>query len=317
MKRVLVTGAAGTIGIRVIKYLLSEGKYDVMALDIKNRRHYKTLKKYRKRIDIAYVDANNKDVMDSLIKDTDIVIHLAGTLPYYANINEDMMRNNEYNSTKVIVDSIKKYNPDCYLIYSSSTNVYEDIDEEKTVNSKVKGNCYYSKYKIKAEKYIAKYLNNYTIARISYVLGDFKHDNNIYNISFKTKLEPITVDNASYGLVSIIDNKHRYNKKIVNLTGGKEYRILYGDYLLHVLKTYGLTRKILSSFIFEEKNYTEGYYKDEGFDKYLKFRTRSIDSYLKSLNKYKRDIRRLLPRIGALPFIWAINIQKKWKNDNS
>ena len=36
MKKVLVTGAAGTIGIRTIKYLLSEGKYDVTALDIKN-----------------------------------------------------------------------------------------------------------------------------------------------------------------------------------------------------------------------------------------------------------------------------------------
>ena len=59
MKRVLVTGAAGTIGIRTIKYLLSEGKYEVTALDLKNRKHYKKLKKYRKMIDIVYADANN------------------------------------------------------------------------------------------------------------------------------------------------------------------------------------------------------------------------------------------------------------------
>ena len=39
MKRVLVTGASGTIGIKTIKYLLSEGKYDVTALEIKNRKH--------------------------------------------------------------------------------------------------------------------------------------------------------------------------------------------------------------------------------------------------------------------------------------
>ena len=49
MKRVLVTGASGTIGIKTIKYLLSEGKYDVTALEIKNRKHYKALK-MRQRI---------------------------------------------------------------------------------------------------------------------------------------------------------------------------------------------------------------------------------------------------------------------------
>ena len=50
MKRVLVTGASGTIGIKTIKYLLSEGKYDVTAVEIKNRKHYKALKRLEIRI---------------------------------------------------------------------------------------------------------------------------------------------------------------------------------------------------------------------------------------------------------------------------
>ncbi len=311
MKRVLVTGAAGTIGIRTIKYLLSEGKYDVTALDLKNRKHYKALKKYRKRIDIVYADANDREVIDSLVKESNIIIHLAGTLPCYANINEDMMRNNEYNITKLVVDAIRKYNPECLLIYASTTNVYEESEELKSVSSRIKGNCFYSKYKIKGEKYIAKYLNNYNIARISYVLGDLRKDNAIYNVSLNTKLEPITVDNVAYGLVAIIDNNKRYNKKIVNLTGGEEYRVLYKDYLLEILKRYGLTWEIFYGLLFEEKNYIEGFYKDEGFDKYLKFRTKSISNYYSSLNKYKKDIRRVIPRLLAWPFIWIIKAKKK------
>ena len=311
MKRVLVTGAAGTIGIKTIKYLLSEGKYDVTALDLKNRKHYKALKKYRKRIDIVYADANDREVIDSLVKESNIIIHLAGTLPCYANINEDMMRNNEYNITKLVVDAVRKYNPECLLIYASTTNVYEESEELKSVSSRIKGNCFYSKYKIKGEKYIAKYLNNYNIARISYVLGDLRKDNAIYNVSLNTKLEPITVDNVAYGLVAIIDNNKRYNKKIVNLTGGEEYRVLYKDYLLEILKRYGLTWKIFNGLLFEEKNYVEGFYKDENFDKYLKFRTKSISNYYSSLNKYKKDIRRVIPRLLAWPFIWIIKAKKK------
>lgn len=311
MKRVLVTGASGTIGIKTIKYLLSEGKYDVTALEIKNRKHYKALKRYRKRIDIIYSDVNNKDVMDSLVKETDIIIHLAGVLPSYGNISESMMRNNDYNGTKTIVDSIRKYNPNCFFIYPSSTSVYDDVDEEKTVLSKVKSKSYYSKYKIKSEKYISKYLSNYTIARISYVLGDLRKDNAIYNVKLNTNLEPITSDNVAYGLVAIIDNKLLYNKKVINLTGGEDYRIKYKDYILEVLKSYGLTWKIFNAIIFEDKNYVEGYFKSENFDKRLKFRTKNIGSYIKSLNKYRRDIRRLLPRIFALPFILVIKMKKE------
>ena len=37
MKKVLVTGAAGSIGLQVIKYLLSEGKYEITALDLKSK----------------------------------------------------------------------------------------------------------------------------------------------------------------------------------------------------------------------------------------------------------------------------------------
>ena len=78
-----------------------------------------------------------------------------------------------------------------------------------------------------------------------------------------------------------------------------------------ILKRYGLTWKIFNGLLFEEKNYVEGFYKDENFDKYLKFRTKSINNYYSSLNKYKRDIRRVIPRLLAWPFIWIIKAKKK------
>ena len=60
LKKVLVTGAAGCVGVEVIKYLLSEGKYEITALDLKNRRTYLRLKKYKRRINIIYGDINDR-----------------------------------------------------------------------------------------------------------------------------------------------------------------------------------------------------------------------------------------------------------------
>jgi nucleoside-diphosphate-sugar epimerase len=88
MKKILVTGAGGTVGLQVIRFLLSEGKYEITALELKNRHVYKRLKPFRKRINIVYGDINDETIVDALIKDHDVVIHLAGVLPPLANVRE-------------------------------------------------------------------------------------------------------------------------------------------------------------------------------------------------------------------------------------
>ena len=37
MKKILVVGAAGSIGVHTVKYLLSEGKYEITILDLKTK----------------------------------------------------------------------------------------------------------------------------------------------------------------------------------------------------------------------------------------------------------------------------------------
>ena len=41
MKKILVVGAAGSIGVHTVKYLLSEGKYEITILDLKNKEVFK------------------------------------------------------------------------------------------------------------------------------------------------------------------------------------------------------------------------------------------------------------------------------------
>ena len=90
MKKVLVTGAAGTIGLQVVRFLLSEGKYEITALDLKSKYNYKRLKRFRKRINLVYGDVNDDGLIDALIKTHDVVIHLAGVLPPLAKDNKSL-----------------------------------------------------------------------------------------------------------------------------------------------------------------------------------------------------------------------------------
>lgn len=315
MKKVLVTGAAGTVGLQVIKFLLSEGKYEITALELKDKRSYKRLKYVRKRINIVFGDVNDSNLVDALVKTHDYVIHLAGVLPPFANVKEELCKVIDYEGTKNIVNAIANYNPKCCLLYASSTSVYgNNGTNEVSINSKLKIDKldYYSTYKKMSEDYIKDNIKNYTIFRLAYVLGDPKSETLIYNVKPKAKLETISSEDAGYAFVCAIDYFSKLKGKKFNVTGGEKFRTVYADYLVNIFKNYGLSIRFLSTWLCAEKNYAGGYFKDGSeLDNILHFRSKNLDVYYSSLEIYKYKITRLLPRLFALPFI--IKYKKKSK----
>ncbi len=316
MKKVLVTGAGGTIGLQTIRYLLSEGKYEITALELKDKHVYKRLKRFRKRINIVYGDVTDAALIDALVKEHDIVIHLAGVLPHLANVREDLCKEIDYKGTMQIVDSIKDYHPDCFLLYASSTSVYgKQINYEK-IN--VKSKCsledgdYYSKYKLQAEEYIRKNIKNYSIFRVAYLLADPCKESLIYNVVPNMNMEFISAQDVGYAFVKAIEVKKDINKKIYNLSGGEKYRDNFYNFLYEVFDNYGLSIRFLSSWVLADKNYYGGYYTDgDALEELLHFRSKNIGVFYKSLNKYKKRPGRLLPRLFGLLF--KISYKKKAK----
>lgn len=316
MKKVLVTGAAGTVGLQVIRFLLSEGKYEITALELKNKQVYKRLRSFRKRINIVYGDVNDDAIVDALVKDHDVVIHLAGVLPPLANIREDLCKEIDYYGTKTIVDSIKDYNPSCYLLYASSTSVYgkqKNYDEiSLETKSKLDEYDYYSKYKLKCEKYIKDNLKNYSILRLAYILGDPGPEGLIYNVPLDCNMEVLSAEDAGYAFVCSIDYMKKINKKTFNVSGGEKFRTQYCDYVNNVLKTYGLSFKFVSSWLMAEKNYCGGYYTDsDKLEDILHFRSKNLDVYYNTLTKYRYKASRFIPRLLAKPFIWKYSKKSK------
>lgn len=309
MKKILVTGAAGTIGLQVIRFLLSEGKYEITVLELRTKNVYKRLKHFRKRINIVYGDVNDDAIVDALIKDHDVVIHLAGVLPPLANVRDDLCEEIDYNGTKTIVDSIKNYNPDCYFLYASSTSVYGKQRDYKNITLKTEKNIdeydYYSKCKLKCEEYIKDNLKNYSIFRLAYVLGDPLKEGIIYNVPLDCNMEVLSSEDIGYAFSCAIDYLKKLNKKTFNVSGGEKFRTTYKDYLIQIFSSYGLSLKFLSSWLLAEKNYSGGFYSDgNSLEEILHFRSKNLDVYYNTLFKYRYKLSRFLPRLFAKPFIW-------------
>ncbi len=319
MEKVLVTGAAGAIGQKVIKYLLSEGKYEITAIDLRNKNNFKKLKRYRRRINIIYGDINDRVLVDALVKDQDYIIHLASVMPPLADIKKDLSYMVEYKGTENIIKAIDFYNPDCFLVYASSATIYGPV-ETASVKSEAKLTelDYYSNNKIKTEELITKKLKKYTIIRIPLVLCNPSSGSFMYNMKLDTYVEAITDNDAAYMLVRALSYQDKLNKKVFNAGGGDSLKDLYGNILMNVLNIYGLSFKYLLNLFIDKNFYGQVYLDSDKLEEILDFRSDSLASYYMRL---KRSVKktRLGARILAKPVIGILKlrfmIRKKFKKE--
>lgn len=314
MKKVLVLGAAGNLGIETIKYLLSEGKYEITALDLHNKRAFNILKKYRKRINIIYGDINDRVLIDNLVTEHDYIYFLAGIIPPLCDIEKNMGQLIEYNGLKNICRAIKAYNPECSLIYSSSTSIYGIQNKPVSIKTKINHDKYdfYNETKINCEQLIKKELKNYVILRLPLLLGNFNNDFPIYNIKAVDKFEVITTNDCAYGLVKVIDKYDLVNKKIFNMTSGLNNVLTIKEYYYNVLTTYGLNLRYIMARLFLPKNYYLNVTSDsDQLEEILHFRSESIKSYVIRLKRTKMYKKRYFARILAKPFLPKIRKEEK------
>ncbi len=294
MKKILVTGAAGTVGYNAIKYLLSEGKYEITILDLKNKKVHGLLKKYKKRVNVIYGDICDRILIEALVKDHDFILHLASILPPLASIKRGITKMIEYDALENIIRSINYYNPNCYLIYASSTTIYGKDDKEFTSKSDTgyEQGEYYSEYKFKAERMIKEKLSKYTIVRVPLVLNSHLKEHAIYSIPKKSMINCITKEDASYAFVKILDNVKTLNKKAINIGGSKDFTMLYSDLLNKTVKSRGINYKLILSDIFLDKNYYSPVCSD--IDKYndiLKYQNDTFENYIDRVKYNARKIR--------------------------
>jgi len=311
VKKVLVTGAAGAIGKLTIKYLLSEGKYEITALDLRTKDNQKKLKKYRRRINIIYGDMNDNVLMEALVKDQDYIIHLASVIPPIADIKKGLSDRVEYNGTENIIKAIDFYNPKCFLIYASSTTIYGNVEK---ANIKTKPSIidmdYYSNTKQKTEKLIQSKVKNYTIIRLPLVLCNPASGAFMYNVKKNQVVEAITDNDAAYLFANAINESDKLNKKIGNAGGGESMIAPYREILAKVLEIYGFSFKFLLTRLFLDKNFYVHVYEDsDKLNEILNFRSDSLSSYYMRLRRTTKN--RKIAKFFAKPFVFMLRKKKK------
>lgn len=306
--KVLLTGACGNVGIHTLEKLVLREDIHTIALDLDTKKNRKKLKPYEGNIELAYGSILDEPFMRKILKDIDVVIHLAAIIPPHADKNPELTRNVNYFGTKMIVDILKE-NKKGFLIFSSSISVYGDRVKNPwiTVHDKLipSDGDYYAQVKIETEKYIIESGIPFTIFRLTGIMGNPMLDPLMFHMPLDTSLEIASVWDTATAFVNSINHLEPLNGKVFNLGGGPSCRTTYREFLKNMFSCYGISPKYLKEKDFAEQNFHCGYYQDSHeLNDILNFQTDSLESYYSKVRKGSKKTRLLCHLFGPFIFLY-------------
>ncbi len=284
-KRILLTGASGTIGYEVLKQLHQKGyAYDITVFDVKSSKSLKKFKPFRKRVKIVYGDITRESDLELVTSDKDAVIHLAAIIPPAADEKPKLTHRVNALGTEKLIRLLEENSPKAFFIYSSSISVYGDrlIDPWISVGDALNPSVgdEYAKTKIEAEKSVQNSKLDWTIFRLTAVMGGHKLSKFMFHQPLNTSLEIATPQDTARALVNAIEKREPLNKKIFNLGGGEECRISFEHFLSREFEIYGLGKLNFPPKTFAEKNFHCGNYKDgDVLENILNFRQDTLETF--------------------------------------
>ncbi len=284
-KRILLTGASGSVGYETLKQLCQKKDiYDITIFDIDTKSARKKFRPFKNEVEIIYGSITDKNIVDKITKNKDVVIHLAAIIPPYADENLELAYQVNTIGTENLIKSLEKNSPNAFFLYSSSISVYGDRLSTPfiSVNDPLTSSegDEYAVTKIKSEELIKNSKLNWSIFRLGAIMGGHKLSKLMFHQPLETSMEIATTEDTARAFVNAIEKTNQLHKQIFNLGGGENCQISYRDFLIQSFAVFGLGKLNFKPKSFAEKNFHCGFYNDgDVLENILHFRKDSLDTY--------------------------------------
>ena len=286
MKRVLVTGGAGSIGVDLSRHLSGDGNI-VRVLDLPVC-DFSSLEDID-GVEIIAGDITKETDLKNALAEVDTVVHLAAILP--PKSEEDKGRTNlvNVNATKAILEMMRQ-TPSSHLVFASSVTTYGDTTkEEPPIYASYAGNpgSIYARSKIDAERIIRDSGCPYTILRISGIsIPMFMEPPEVWPFTPEQRMEFVNRDDVVTAIFQSVVRDQARNA-VFNIAGGPSWQMRGKEYVQAIFDIMGVPA--------EEALYLD---KAGSFDWYDTSESQSILEYQKT--PFPRFIQLLEQDVAAL-----------------
>ena len=286
MKKVLVTGGAGSMGRLVTEQLISMGYFvKIFDLPTANFEGFNT-----NTAEVIKGDLNSFNDISNAIKDVESVIHLAAILPPVANINTELADKVNIYGTKNLVNCIESSSLKIHLIFSSSVSIYGKNLNNKIIDMQSMGDPddHYALTKYKSEKIVTNSKLNFTVLRISGVsIPIFQEPPSEWPFKTEQKIEFIHRDDVVDALCNSVNNNETYGE-IFNISGGKTWQMLGKKY---VKDYFEILEVDIEAANYQEQDGHFSWYDSAKSNRILKYQNKNYEKYLSEI---KDDLERLM-----------------------
>lgn len=322
VKKVLLTGASGTVGHEVLLELIRRDRYSIRILSPDRDYERKLFSKYQDKLEIVWGDIRNINDVEKAVNGSgvDFVIHMAGIIPPLADEKPYLAHDVNVGGTKNIIDAIGERNKPTKIIFTSSISVYGDrlINPYITVEDPLQPSLgdEYARSKIAAEEIIQKSNIHWSIFRLCGILTKkMKIQPLMFHMPLDTALEWCHPEDVGYALVEALEHRS-LSKKIFNLGGGENCRIKAGDFLKKIFNIWGLDPGILPNYAFAIQNFHSGYYADSHhLNEILHFQKKNLQDYYIQLRNMVSPMQKVLLQLIPKSIIrkWLLNMSEPLK----
>ena len=304
MKKVLLTGASGSVGRHVLKQLTQKDDVLLTVFDKKTSLSKKLFKPYREKTNIIYGDIRNREALEPAVKGQDFIIHLAAIIPPLADDDPPLAEAVNVQGTGNLIKATRRLSPGAFLLYSSSVSVYGN--RLKNPNIRVGDTLKpslgdeYAVTKLAAEKLITESKLNWTIFRLSAIMWNDNHEISklMFHMPLETPIEITTPEDTASAFVNAIYHEKQLTRKIFNLGGGESCRTTYRVMLETVFDIVGLKKLDFPEHAFAGTNFHCGYYADgDDLEKILHFRKQTLKDFY---NAYREDTTPFMKKTTSL-----------------
>ena len=310
-RNILLTGATGAIGLEVLNQLKALNQLDGVSVLVRDsKKNQKKLKPFNGKITVHNGDISNYDAVKKAVKNQDVVIHLAAIIPTVEDSNDELVNRVNVGGTENIVRCMESESPNAFLLFSSSVAIYGDRikgpDIKVTDPPKGLDHDNYSRTKVDAEAIITSSKLNWSIFRLSAIMGIGNHKISaiMFDVPLETKMEIATVKDTANVFIRAVDKQEVLNHQIFNFAGGKDCQLTYKEFLSRAFHAFGMGKLNFHEFAFARQNFHCGYYLDsDELENLLHFRTDTVETYF---NRFGASVP-AIQRIATIPFAGIVN----------
>lgn len=301
-KLVLVTGAAGGVARHLVRQLVENcsDRVQVRALEVNPKATKKHLGKHLHSVDFRLGDLRDSDFVKSCLEDVDIVFHLGGVIPPWADKHPKEAHNINVGGTKNILAGIKELGTSPFILYSSSISVYGDRVQNPDIRlgdpETPADRDEYAHTKLESEKLIKESGIDYSIFRLTGIFGADTHgvDPIMFHMPMDTKVEIATPQDTARAFVNSIDKLEELKGRTFNLGGGLACRTNYRELMERSFQVVGLGKPRFPEKAFATRNFHCGDYVDgDELEELLHFRNDTLEDYFKEMKRTTPAVQRL------------------------